>query len=242
MREWLFISDLHLSPQRPQIIQLFVRFVDEIAMHADVLYILGDFLEYWIGDDDKAEGLDSAFNALGRLSQAGKDVYFMHGNRDFLVGTDLANKYNFQIIEDPLLVHINEQPVLLMHGDTLCTDDIDYQKFRQMVHAPEWQQEFLNKSLAERNKIAQSLRAQSREAISGKADDIMDVNQSAVTTTMKKYSANFLIHGHTHRPDFHDITIDDKHTQRIVLGDWYTQGSYLRIKDINKKIELTTFS
>lgn len=242
MREWLFISDLHLSPQRPKIIQLFERFIDEIAMQADVLYILGDFLEYWIGDDDKVEELETAFSALNRLSSAGKDVYFMHGNRDFLVGKELAHKCNFQLVADPLLVHIQEQPVLLMHGDTLCTDDVDYQRFRQMVRNPEWQQEFLKKSLEERDQIAQSLRTQSKEAISGKADDIMDVNQETVINTMKEHSVNILIHGHTHRPDFHDIDLDGQHAQRIVLGDWYSQGSYLRIRNINKKIELNTFS
>jgi len=241
MRQWLFISDLHLSPERPQIIQLFERFVDEVAVDADVLYILGDFLEYWIGDDDNIEGLEGAFSALNRLHRAGTEVLFMHGNRDFLVGSELARKYSFQLVDDPQIVHINDQPVLLMHGDTLCTDDVDYQKFRQMVRDPTWQQEFLNKPLEERHQIAQSLRAQSKEATSGKAEDIMDVNQEAVINVMKKHSVFTLIHGHTHRLNFHDIDIDGQFAQRIVLGDWYTEGSYLYIKDINKKMELKKF-
>ena len=133
MREWLFISDLHLAPERPEIIHLFERFVDEIAIHAERLYILGDFLEYWLGDDDKTTGLEGVFNSLNKLNDNGTDVFFMAGNRDFLIGSDLAQKCGFKIIDEPFIENINGQAALLMHGDTLCTDDTAYQSFRSVV-------------------------------------------------------------------------------------------------------------
>jgi UDP-2,3-diacylglucosamine hydrolase len=241
MREWLYISDLHLAPERPQIIQLFERFVDEVAINSDRLYILGDFLEYWLGDDDNAEGLDNAFSALERLSKSGTNVFFMHGNRDFLVGDLLAKRCQFKIIFEPLVENINNQPVLLMHGDSLCTDDIEYQKFRNMVRNKKWQDEQLVKPLVEREKIAKSLREQSQLANASKSPDIMDVNQNAVVAAMKEHNVSLMIHGHTHRPAIHEFKINGKEAKRIVLGDWYETGSYLRITEDNK-MDLITFS
>lgn len=241
MHEQLFISDLHLAPERPQIIKLFERFIDEIAVHAESLYILGDFVEYWIGDDDKASGLDAAFSSLHRLHRAGTKIYFMHGNRDFLVSEQLAQRHHFQLIDDPLIETINGESVLFMHGDTLCTDDLDYQKFRAMVRNPEWQQAFLSKPLDEREQIALSLRETSQQATQEKSQEIMDVNQQTVIQTMTEHSVTTLVHGHTHRPGIHAFEIDHKPAKRIVLGDWYEKGSYLSVNS-NTDFELNTFS
>ncbi len=241
MRDWIFISDLHLAPERPQIIDLFVRFVSEVAVKADTLYILGDFVEYWIGDDDKAEGLKAAFSAFDQLKEAGTHVFMMHGNRDFLIGSDLAARCHFQLIEDPLPVQIQNRPALLMHGDTLCTDDIDYQKFRAMVRNKDWQSDFLSKSLEEREQIALSFREKSNLATADKSPDIMDVNQDAVINTIKQHNVSTLIHGHTHRPAIHEFKVDGNPVKRIVLGDWYETGSYLRVAE-EGEAELITFS
>jgi len=236
----LFISDLHLAPERPGIISLFEQFVDGVAVHADTLYILGDFLEYWIGDDDKAAGLDRVFSALTRLSAAGTRVRLMHGNRDFLIGSSLATRCRFELIDDPYPLKLNEMAVLLMHGDLLCTDDISYQKFRRTVRNPVVQFIFRSLPLSLRERIARSLRGTSEKATADKPEDIMDVNQQAVEDAMKDAGASVLIHGHTHRPGIHEFTLDGQSLKRIVLGDWYQDGNYLRIND-NNEFELVRF-
>lgn len=241
MREWLFISDLHLAPERPEVIDLFERFVDEIAIHAERLYILGDFLEYWLGDDDKATGLEKVFQSLRKLNDKGVDVFFMAGNRDFLIGNELAEKCGFKIIEEPFIKNINGHDTLLMHGDTLCTDDIEYQKFRAMVRNKDWQQAILAKSLEEREQLARSLRQQSEQANAEKDYDIMDVNQDTVVKTMQAHSVDLLIHGHTHRPAIHEFEINGNAAKRIVLSDWHNKGSYIRITE-NSEPELIEFS
>ena len=237
----LFISDLHLAPERPEIIRLFERFVDEVAVHADTLYILGDFLEYWIGDDDKALGLEPVFSALIKLHQAGTSVRFMHGNRDFLIGKKLARRNHFEIVDDPLLDNLDCHTVLLMHGDLLCTDDIEYQNFRRKIRNKTLQRFFLLLPLFLRDRIAQSLRGTSEKATSDKPADIMDVNQQAVEETMRKADVNILIHGHTHKPGIHEFELDGKKVERIVLGDWYKDGNYLRI-NANNEFELVQFN
>ena len=241
MREWLFISDLHLAPERPEVIHLFERFVDEVAIHAERLYILGDFLEYWLGDDDKATGLESTFQSLKKLSDAGVSVFFMVGNRDFLIGSKLAKKCGFEIIEEPYIESINGSNALLIHGDTLCTDDVEYQKFRVMVRNGEWQQQILARPLQEREQIAISMRQQSEYANAEKDFQIMDVNQKAVIKTMQKHAVDLLIHGHTHRQAIHELEINNRPAKRIVLGDWHNKGSYLRISDKTEP-ELVSFS
>jgi UDP-2,3-diacylglucosamine hydrolase len=227
--EILFISDLHLAAERPQIIELFSTFVDDIAVVVDTLYILGDFLEYWIGDDDPATGLQPVFDALGRLHAAGTTVHFMHGNRDFLIGEALAERCHFDIIPDPMVVDLHGERVLLMHGDLLCTDDLEYQKFRAMVRNPAWITEVLSKPVEQRLALAASLRDTSKQAVAEKSEYIMDVNQQAVEAFMREQRATLLIHGHTHRPGIHDFNLDGTAAKRIVLGDWYDSGSYLRI-------------
>lgn len=231
MKDIIFISDLHLAPERSEIIDLFIRFIHDVAAGSEKLYILGDFLEYWIGDDDKAEGLQPAFDALKTLSNTETEIFFMHGNRDFLVGSDLAKRCGFSIIEDPATENINNKKTLLMHGDSLCTDDIEYQKFRTMVRDKKWQHAQLSKPLSEREQIARSLREQSQQAIAQKATDIMDVNLNAVIEVMKKYETPLLIHGHTHRPAIHHLDINGQPAKRVVLGDWYRKGSYLKVNE-----------
>lgn len=232
MKDVVFISDLHLAPERPQIIDLFIRFADEIAAQADCLYILGDFLEYWLGDDDPAKSLSPVFDKLIEINERfATDIFFMHGNRDFLVGSQLAERCHFTLINDPHKIKIRNKDALLMHGDTLCTDDIEYQKFRQMVRSQEWQQQILSKTLAERIEIARSLREKSQQSTSAKDEYIMDVNQNATDKAFIDNNVDLIIHGHTHRPAIHHRTVNGIETTRIVLGDWYNTGSYLRIKN-----------
>jgi len=232
MKDVVFISDLHLAPERPQIIDLFIRFADEIAAQADCLYILGDFLEYWLGDDDPVKSLSPVFDKLIEINERfATDIFFMHGNRDFLVGSQLAERCHFTLINDPHKIKIRNKDALLMHGDTLCTDDIEYQKFRQMVRSQEWQQQILSKTLAERIEIARSLREKSQQSTSAKDEYIMDVNQNATDKAFIDNNVDLIIHGHTHRPAIHHRTVNGIETTRIVLGDWYNTGSYLRIKN-----------
>ena len=243
MKDLVFISDLHLAPERPQIIELFLRFADEVAAKADELYILGDFLEYWLGDDDPAPALTPVFEKLIGLSEKHDTrVFFMHGNRDFLVGNKLAEHCHFTLInDDSMTINMQDQDVLLMHGDTLCTDDVEYQKFRQMVRSEKWQQDILSRSLEERIAIAKNLREQSKKSMTEKEEFIMDVNQQETEKTFIENNVNVIIHGHTHRPAVHQQTINGQETIRVVLGDWFKTGSYLRVND-NSDLKLQTYS
>jgi UDP-2,3-diacylglucosamine hydrolase len=226
----LFISDLHLDPSRPAIIKEFIELIETGARGGFTsLYILGDFVEYWIGDDDKTHGLDDAFDTLQNLTQHSIPVYLMHGNRDFLIGKTFAERYGITLLKDPTMIALHGQTALLMHGDTLCTDDTDYQKFRSMVRDPAWQTGFLNKPLEERRAIVQNLRETSKQATGNKTDEIMDVNQNTVEQIMRQHKVSLLIHGHTHRPAVHNFTLDGHPAKRIVLGDWYDQSSTLEV-------------
>ncbi len=240
MQDIVFISDLHLAPERPEMINLFLKFADEVAAKVDKLYILGDFLEYWLGDDDPALALQPVFDKLTELSDEHKTkLYFMHGNRDFLIGNTFAERCHLTLLDDPSIIDIQNRHALLMHGDTLCTDDIEYQKFRTMVRSQQWQQNFLSKSIEERIAIAEKLRQASRDSTAKKDDDIMDVNQQTTDNAFIKNNIDLIIHGHTHRPMIHKKTINDVETIRVVLGDWYKTGSYLRINDTSEfKIEI----
>lgn len=230
MQDTVFISDLHLAPERPEIIRLFANFVDEIAASAESLFILGDFLEYWLGDDDPAPSLAPVFEKLVELhDKHATKVFFMHGNRDFLIGNDLAERCHFTLIDEPWRMEIQGKNALLMHGDTLCTDDVDYQKLRQMVRNPAWQQQVLAKSLEERIQLAKELREKSRQSTAVKEETIMDVNQQTTDQVFIDNNIDILIHGHTHRPAVHHKTINNRETTRVVLGDWYKTGSYLRL-------------
>jgi len=226
----LFISDLHLDGARPEIVALFERFVDG-CRGADALYILGDLFEAWVGDDDDSPLGTTVCAALHRLTQAGTPVFVMHGNRDFLLGEDFAERSGCTLLPDPVRIELYGESVLLSHGDMLCTDDTEYQRFRALVRNPDWQGQFLAKPLAERRAMAAALRQQSREATRAKAEYIMDVNQDAVLGTLHRHGVARLIHGHTHRPAVHEFEVDGKPARRIVLGDWYEQGSVLRCSD-----------
>lgn len=233
----LFISDLHLTAGRPHITDLFFDFLDREAHDADALYILGDFLEYWIGDDalEQAEFHPIA-QALRTVAEAGTPVSVMRGNRDFLLGTRFEHETGCRLIEDPTVIDLYGTPVLLMHGDTLCTDDVDYLAFRKMTRAASWQREFLAKSSSERDAIARNGRELSRQATANKAPEIMDVTQAAVAEALRRHRVRHLIHGHTHRPGKHSFELDGEPAQRIVLGDWYRHGSVLRCSATDWKL------
>ena len=227
----LFISDLHLDAERPAITALFGRFVDEEARNADALYILGDLFEAWVGDDDPSDTGAFVANTLLGLRDAGVPVYFIRGNRDFLVGHDYAMRAGITILPDPAVVMLHGTPTLISHGDLLCTDDLAYQQFRSQTRDPRWQAQFLAQPLAARLAFAQQAREASKarygELVStGMHETIGDVSPATVSACFKRYGIHRMIHGHTHRPAVHN---EGGGTTRIVLGDWYEQGSVLRV-------------
>lgn len=222
------ISDLHLDETRPAITQAFFQFLHGPAAGAEALYILGDFFEVWIGDDDDAPLAEEVAQQLKSYSEKGSRLYFMHGNRDFLLGQDYAQRCGATLLEDPSLVTLAGAPVLLMHGDSLCTLDQEYMAFRQQARNPQWQQALLAKPLQERRQIAAQIRAASKSMNSLKAEDIMDVTPEEVANAMREYNVQTLIHGHTHRPARHALTIDGQPAERIVLGDWGDLGWCIR--------------
>jgi len=223
----LFISDLHLSNERPQTSELFIHFLQHQALDADALYILGDLFEVWLGDDMILPDYQPAIDAMKKLSDSGVPLYFMHGNRDFLLGETFAALTGATLLDDPSVIDLYGQPTLLLHGDTLCTDDTAYQEFRTMVRNPQWQAEMLAKTPQERLALAKQYREISQTETGNKTQDIMDVNQQTLEQLMREKTINKMIHGHTHRPAIHDFEIDNNAAQRIVLGDWYLQGSVL---------------
>lgn len=223
----LFISDLHLSGERENITELFIKFLDQRASKADALYILGDLYEVWPGDDMIQPDYLSSISKLKQLSDNGLPLYVMQGNRDFLMSERFAEISGAKLIEDPTIIDLYGTPTLLMHGDTLCTDDIDYQKFRVMVRDSSWKEKFFSLPNEERLAMTTKYRKVSKVETAKKSMDIMDVNQQAVETTMQEHNIKQLIHGHTHRPAIHDFSINNEKMKRIVLGDWFEQGSVL---------------
>jgi UDP-2,3-diacylglucosamine hydrolase len=224
----LFISDLHLDSARPEITALFLRFLREEAADAEALYILGDLFEAWVGDDEPGEPATSVRIALRALADAGTPVSVIRGNRDFLFGPRFAAESGARLLPDPAVIDLYGEPTLLMHGDLLCTEDTAYQAFRAMVRNPAWQEDFLGQPLTARQEFAAKARAASKQHQSGTMESIMDVTPAAVEATMLRHGVSRLIHGHTHRPAIHSLTVNQRRAQRIVLGDWYTQGSVLR--------------
>lgn len=230
----LFVSDLHLDDSRPQATRAFLAFLAREARHAAALYILGDLFEAWVGDDDTSEPGASVAGALAELSASGVPVYFMRGNRDFLLGEDYARRCGMRVLADPCVIDLQGEPVLLMHGDLLCTDDVAYQAFRRQVRDPAWQQSFLAQPLAARQAFAAQAREASRAhhdsvVATGQADEITDVSRESVEATFARFGVSRIIHGHTHRPAVHELWVDGRECTRIVLGDWYEQGSVLRV-------------
>jgi UDP-2,3-diacylglucosamine hydrolase len=226
----LFISDLHLSPERPGITSAFFDFLAREASGAGALYILGDLFDYWIGDDDLDDPFaDQIARAIGTVTDAGCAVYLMHGNRDFLIGEALCRAAGATLLVDPTVVDLHGVPTLLLHGDTLCIDDPDYMTFRAKVRDPAWQRAFVTKPIEERRRIAVGLRADSRSSQMSKSETIMDVAPRAVIEAFRKSDCTRMIHGHTHRPGRHEHLVDGRTCERWVLADWYTRGSFLCI-------------
>jgi len=231
----LFISDLHLDPSRPAITDLFLAFLREEATSADALYILGDLFEAWIGDDTPSPAADAVATALKAVSDAGVPVYFIRGNRDFLLGDTYAKRSGMRILPDPSVIDLYGKPVLLQHGDLLCTDDIPYQQFRAQTRDPAFQAQFLAQPLAARIAFAQKAReasqnrqAEMKEGDRAQFETVTDVTPAEVVATFARYGVDTMIHGHTHRPATHVLQVGGRSCQRIVLGDWFEQGSVLR--------------
>lgn len=223
----LFISDLHLDPQRPDTTRLLLEFLATRARTAAEVYILGDLFEAWVGDDDDSPLGLQVIAALRACVDAGTPIRVMHGNRDFLLGETFARQSGCGLLTDPAVLDLYGVPTLLMHGDLLCTDDSDYAAFRRQVRSRDWQQAFLARPAAERRRLAMQMRDASRSEMQRKPDSFMDVNSGVVIRLMTAHRVLRLIHGHTHRPAVHDITIRGQPAQRWVLGDWYARGSYL---------------
>ena len=211
-----FISDLHLDKSRPHINKYFIEYLNHLDNGVTDLYILGDLFEYWVGDDDPMDGLQEVRNAITGLGEK-INIWYMHGNRDFLVTKSICKDLKINLLDDPTVIEIDNTKILLMHGDTLCTDDHEYQHFRSMVRSSAWQKEMLSKSLEERLGIANSLRSKSIEANKLKGEEIMDVNNTEVMNIIEKYKPDVIVHGHTHRPNIHH----HNDVIRYVLGDWY---------------------
>jgi UDP-2,3-diacylglucosamine hydrolase len=225
----LFVSDLHLDASRPGITRLFLDFLAGEARQAQALFVLGDLFEAWVGDDEPGEPGASVCAALKALADSGVPVFLMRGNRDFLFGPGIAARCGATLLPDPCVVDLHGQPTLLMHGDLLCTDDTAYQAFRRQVRDPAWQAQFLAQPLEARHAFAAKARAASREHQQGVSETITDVTPAAVAAVMARHGVDRLVHGHTHRPAVHSLLVDDRPATRIVLGDWYEQGSVLRV-------------
>lgn len=216
----LFISDLHLEESRPDITNAFLAFLKEKARGVEQLYILGDFFEAWIGDDERTPLQEQVADALQAVSSSGTELFLMHGNRDFLIGEDYCSRIGATLLDDPTVVDLYGTPTLLMHGDSLCTADVEYQKFRANMRNPQWQQMILQRPLAERQQMARQLREISTAKNKGKEEFIMDVTPDEVVKEMEAHGVQRLIHGHTHRPTVHELEANGKPATRIVLGDW----------------------
>ena len=228
---YLFVSDLHLEAQRPDITRAFLRFLDEQASQADALYILGDFFEVWLGDDNPDPLADQISAALLSLSQSGVPVFVMHGNRDFLIGRDFCHRSGCTLLPDPTLIDLRGERVLLMHGDSLCIDDIGYMRMRRWLRNPLSLFILRHLPLTTRHRIGRKLRNESQTRTRYKALEITDVNQDEVLRVMRTHRVTTLIHGHTHRPAVHPLELDGRKAQRIVLGDWDQAGWALEVDE-----------
>jgi UDP-2,3-diacylglucosamine hydrolase len=224
----MFISDLHLHAEQPEVIAQFVQFLRTEARQATHLFILGDLFEFWIGDDDQDPAYANIQLELKALTDSGVPCSVMHGNRDFLLGRQFAKRTGCKIIPDCTVISLYGEPVLLLHGDILCTDDHSYQRLRRIVRNPVIQFVFNCLSLQRRESIATRIRTGSKQHTQQAAAMIMDVNDQAVQTAFKKYDVQHMIHGHTHRPAIHGHSYADRTCTRIVLGDWHDEGSVLR--------------
>ncbi len=223
----LFIADLHLDVRRPALIEAFEAFLRTEARGAEVLYILGDLFEVWIGDDNRAEGLHGALAALQALTQKGTPVRFLHGNRDFLVGSTFARRTGVELMPQRQVIDLYGTPTLVEHGDLLCTDDVAYQRYRRRIRHPLSLLALRILPRFIRERMARDLRELSAQEMAGKSTEIMDVNAETVRQVMREAEVRQLIHGHTHRPNVHRFELDGAPAVRVVLGDWYEQESWL---------------
>ena len=224
----LFISDLHLEASRPEIGEQLIKFLKKEAPGADALFILGDLFETWIGDDDPDPYHATIQSALGSVVKTGTPVFFMHGNRDFMIGKNFSVETGVQLLPDPFVLGLYGKDVLLSHGDAYCTDDVEYQAVRTMTRNPQWQAMMLQKSLQERRAFADQSRANSEAHGEAINEEISDVNVTAIEEAMRSHNVRLMVHGHTHRPAVHAQTVNGLSAKRIVLGDWHEHGSVLR--------------
>ena len=224
----LLVSDLHLDGSLPEAISQFESFLSGPARSAEALYILGDLFESWVGDDDDDPDRERVCAALRALTGAGIACHVCHGNRDFLLGAGFERRTGCRILPDPTIVERYGKRVLLTHGDALCVDDTSYQRLRSTVRDADWQRRFMRLSLGTRRTLAEAARAGSRNHTGMVAADIMDANPRAVIDVLRACRVATLVHGHTHRPAIHEVTVDGASARRLVLGAWYEQGSYLR--------------
>jgi UDP-2,3-diacylglucosamine hydrolase len=236
----LFISDLHLDPERPGITRLFLDFLRGEASGCGTLYILGDLFEAWVGDDEDSDLAIQVAEGLTALSARGVAISFLHGNRDFMLGDAYAGRAGMRLLPEFFVADIAGEPTLLLHGDQLCTEDAKYQAIRQQVRNPAWQQRMLLLGLDQRRALAAQFRDQSRSHQAGAGETILDVHPPEVEATFRRHGVRRMIHGHTHRPAVHELQVDGQPCTRIVLGDWYQQGSLLRIDDDG--VKLSSFS
>jgi UDP-2,3-diacylglucosamine hydrolase len=227
MGEQLFIADLHLSAKRPGTLALFLRFLHDRAAHADALYILGDLFDAWVGDDDDSDVADQVRAGLKTLTEGGTRLFIQHGNRDFLIGDAFLAATGARLLDETTVIELGGKRTLLMHGDLLCTDDVDYQKARLMLRSPAFIADFVARPLGERVALAASYRQKSGEATSLKAEDIMDVNADTVADYARHHDIERLIHGHTHRPGHHQHLVEARSVDRWVLGEWHEDAGDL---------------
>ncbi|MDH5256796.1 MAG: UDP-2,3-diacylglucosamine diphosphatase [Gammaproteobacteria bacterium] len=237
----LFISDLHLSHETPEIAKNLLRLLNEHSNKLDALYILGDLFEYWLGDDGITPQHKPVLNGIKQIANDGVPVYFIRGNRDFLISNEFASQSGCNILEEPVVIDLYGTPSLIMHGDLLCTDDHAYMQFREQVRNPQWQAHFLSLNMPQRIQMAKQARDTSQSSTKEKSMEIMDANQSTVERYLQEFGVDTLIHGHTHRPGIHHFDLNGKKMKRIVLGDWKsdwgtgieTQASYLLVSPTN---------
>ncbi|HEX4387780.1 MAG TPA: UDP-2,3-diacylglucosamine diphosphatase [Steroidobacteraceae bacterium] len=224
----LFVSDVHLDVSAPAATEQFLEFLRGEATGAEALYILGDLFEAWVGDDDADADKERVCQGLRALTQRGVPCFLLHGNRDFLLGARFCERSGCRLLPDPVVAQFEGEDVLLTHGDALCTDDHPYQELRSVVRQSAWQRRFLALPRERRELLADEARAGSRRHTSRTVPVIMDVNAASVAAAFRATGVRRMIHGHTHRPAVHELTVDGTPAQRIVLGAWYEQGSYVR--------------
>jgi UDP-2,3-diacylglucosamine hydrolase len=228
-----FISDLHLSENTPSVTEGFFEFLKTAAQELSHLYILGDLFEAWVGDDDDSQHAMSVMQKINHATRNGLEIFFIHGNRDFLCGQKFAEQSNLTLLPDPFFLNFFDQKIALSHGDNFCTEDLEYIKFKKEVRSEKWQQEFLQKPLDDRLNIASNMRDASQKNNSNKDISIMDVTPNAIQEFFAEHRIDLLIHGHTHRPNTHQINSGT----RIVLGDWHKTGWCLMLDEQQQELK-----